>query len=93
MLIGQFVDIEFEVAGIPHIIAILGPNNADLDELARDFTKIVEVCSEMFGGLPYERYAFVFTTLTGGGSPDQVPPLSNTEVLIDLDARIVSTVT
>lgn len=67
MLIGQFADIEFEVEGIPHLIAILGPNNADLDELARDFTKIVQVCSEMFGGLPYERYAFVFTTLTGGG--------------------------
>jgi predicted metalloprotease with PDZ domain len=67
MLIGQFEDIEFEVEGIPHVIAILGPNNADLEELARDFAKIVEVCAEMFGGLPYERYAFVFTTLTGGG--------------------------
>jgi predicted metalloprotease with PDZ domain len=67
MLIGHFDEVEFEVAGIPHLIAILGPHNADLERLRNDFTKIVEVSSELFGGLPYERYAFIFTTLTGGG--------------------------
>jgi predicted metalloprotease with PDZ domain len=67
LLIGNFTDISFEVHGVPHLVAILGPHNADLEQLARDLRKIVEVCSEMFGGLPYERYAFVFTSLTGGG--------------------------
>jgi predicted metalloprotease with PDZ domain len=67
MLIGHFDEIEFEVEGIPHLIAILGPHNADLEQLRDEFTRIVEVCSELFGGLPYDRYAFVFTTLTGGG--------------------------
>jgi predicted metalloprotease with PDZ domain len=67
MLIGHFDEIEFEVEGIPHLIAILGPHNADLERLRDEFTRIIEVCSELFGGLPYERYAFVFTTLTGGG--------------------------
>ncbi len=67
MLIGEFDEIEFEVLGVPHLIAILGPHNADLERLRDDFTGIVEACSELFGGLPYERYAFVFTTLTGGG--------------------------
>lgn len=67
MLIGDFVSTEFYVDGIPHLIAFLGPNNADLEQLRDEFAKIVSVCSEMFGGLPYDRYAFVFTTLTGGG--------------------------
>jgi len=67
MLIGDFTGIEFEVEGIPHLIAILGPHNADLERLRDDFTKIVETCSKLFGGLPYERYAFVFTMLTGDG--------------------------
>jgi len=67
MLIGHFDEIEFEVEGIPHLIIILGPHNADLAQLRDEFTRIVEVCSELFGGLPYDRYAFVFTTLTGGG--------------------------
>ncbi|HSG81218.1 MAG TPA: hypothetical protein VLC48_03135, partial [Gemmatimonadota bacterium] len=67
MLIGQFSDITFAVDGIPHLIAILGPHNADLEQLSRDFAKIVEACAELFGGLPYERYAFVFMTVAGGG--------------------------
>jgi predicted metalloprotease with PDZ domain len=67
MLIGHFDEIEFEVDGIPHLIAILGPHNADLERLRDEFTRIIEECSELFGGLPYDRYAFVFTTLTGGG--------------------------
>ncbi len=67
MLIGDFVSTTFDVDGIPHLIAILGPNNADLARLRDEFAKIVRVCSEMFGGLPYDRYAFIFTTLTGGG--------------------------
>jgi predicted metalloprotease with PDZ domain len=67
MLMGDFTDFEFQVEGVPHVIAILGPHNADLERWRDDFTRIVETCSDLFGGLPYERYAFVFTTLTGGG--------------------------
>ncbi|MGD2152208.1 MAG: PDZ domain-containing protein, partial [Gemmatimonadales bacterium] len=67
MLIGQFDEIEFDVEGIPHLILILGPHNAELAQLRDEFTRIIEVCSDLFGGLPYDRYAFVFTTLTGGG--------------------------
>ncbi len=67
MVIGTFDSISFDVEGVPHLIAILGPNNADLGQLAEDFSKIVRVCSQLFGGLPYPRYAFIFTTLTGGG--------------------------
>ncbi|UCC71765.1 MAG: M61 family metallopeptidase [Gemmatimonadota bacterium] len=67
MLIGHFDEIEFEVGGIPHVILILGPHNADLERWRDDFTQIVETCSQLYGGLPYERYAFVFLTLTRDG--------------------------
>jgi predicted metalloprotease with PDZ domain len=67
MLIGEFTDTTFAIEGIPHVIGILGPHNADLRQLSEDFTKIVEVCSELFGGLPYERYALIYITIAGGG--------------------------
>lgn len=67
MLIGNFTDISFEVEGVPHLIAILGPNNADLERLSEDFAEIIKVCSSLFDGLPYERYAFVFLTQARGG--------------------------
>lgn len=67
MLIGHFSDIGFEALGIPHRILILGPHNADLERMAKDFTLIIEACAELFDGLPYDRYAFVFLTITGGG--------------------------
>jgi predicted metalloprotease with PDZ domain len=67
MLIGEFTDTTFAIEGVPHVIEVLGPNNADLHQLSEDFTKIVEVCSELFGGLPYERYALTYLTVAGGG--------------------------
>ena len=67
MLIGDFDQIAFDVEGVPHVIAILGPNNADLERLSRDFAGIIEASSRLFDGLPYDRYAFIFLTLTGGG--------------------------
>jgi predicted metalloprotease with PDZ domain len=67
MLIGEFTAITFEILDTPHVIAILGPNNADLERLRDDFSTIVETCAEMFGGLPYDRYAFIYMTVVGGG--------------------------
>ncbi|NIR43566.1 MAG: M61 family metallopeptidase [Gemmatimonadetes bacterium] len=67
LLIGRFSDASFDVNGVPHRILILGPHNADFVRLARDLKRMVEVCAELFGGLPYDRYAFVFLTITGGG--------------------------
>ncbi|MFQ5705503.1 MAG: M61 family metallopeptidase [Gemmatimonadales bacterium] len=67
MLIGHFDDVAFEVNGVPHAILILGSNNADLEQLSADFTKIVETDAELFDGLPYDRYALIYMTVTGGG--------------------------
>lgn len=67
MLIGHFSSTTVQVEGIPHVIMILGPHGADLGQLGEDFERIIAVCSAMFGGLPYERYALVFITLTSGG--------------------------
>lgn len=67
MLIGRFDEIEFEVNGVPHVIAFLGQHNADLERLRDDFSRVVSAGAEMFGGLPYDRYAFIYLTITGGG--------------------------
>ncbi|MEO1007004.1 MAG: PDZ domain-containing protein [Planctomycetota bacterium] len=62
----------FVVRGVPHEIVIWGRHEADLEELAVDFAKIVEHQAEMYEGdgpLPYGRYVFqihVGPTLGGG---------------------------
>ncbi|OIP29444.1 MAG: hypothetical protein AUK47_27440 [Deltaproteobacteria bacterium CG2_30_63_29] len=50
----------FEAAGKPHAFLTVGRLGArSLESLCLDAVKIVEVCSEMFGGLPYRHYLFV----------------------------------
>lgn len=50
---------EFEVQGKPHQLAIWGDGNVHPERLLTDFEKIITVESELFGGLPYERYLFL----------------------------------
>ena len=67
MLIGHFDIIEFEVAGVPHFYTILGRHDADREKLVADTKKIIEADLELFGELPYDRYAFTVMTICGGG--------------------------
>jgi len=56
---GMFTLATFEVAGVPHDIAITGRHNADMDRLCRDLKIICEHHVELFGELPeMERYVF-----------------------------------
>lgn len=50
---------EFEVLGKPHQLAIWGDGNVNPERLLTDFQKIITVESELFDGLPYERYLFL----------------------------------
>lgn len=50
---------EFEVMGKPHQLAIWGDGNVNPERLLTDFEKIITVESELFDGLPYERYLFL----------------------------------
>ncbi|HUX06862.1 MAG TPA: PDZ domain-containing protein [Acidobacteriota bacterium] len=67
MMIGNFESVEFEVDGVAHLIAVLGPTDADLEKLSADVKKLVETNRDLFGELPYERYVFAWMTIEHGG--------------------------
>ncbi|MGM0411986.1 MAG: M61 family metallopeptidase [Pseudomonadota bacterium] len=57
----------FEVAGIPHTIAISGQHRADLQRLAEDVQRICEEQVAVFGELPVtERYVFYLHVVGDG---------------------------
>lgn len=58
----------FEVDGIPHLVTFVGEGNADMRRLAADCRKIVEVCRDLFGSLPYRRYIFMLEGWSQAGS-------------------------
>jgi predicted metalloprotease with PDZ domain len=61
--------IELEAGGRPHVLALWGrPDTgaATVDDLVRDLRRIVEHYAGLFGGLPYERYAFLLLLGAGG---------------------------
>jgi predicted metalloprotease with PDZ domain len=64
--IGVHDTLEFEVAGKPHQIVIWGQADYKADELKRDFAKIVEEQTTIFGSAPYQRYLFIIHVGAGG---------------------------
>ncbi len=56
---------EFEVLGAKHELAIMGNQDVDIDWLAGEVRRIVEVEHKFWGELPYDRY--VFMLLVGEG--------------------------
>jgi predicted metalloprotease with PDZ domain len=56
----RFVD--FTVLDIPHRLIFWGDDTVrlDIDRLVRDVTACIVENSRLFGGLPYERYDFIF---------------------------------
>jgi predicted metalloprotease with PDZ domain len=59
----------FEVAGIPHEIAVWSPAGRpqyDREQMPRDFAKIIETQRQIFGELPYSRYVFLIHCYPGG---------------------------
>jgi predicted metalloprotease with PDZ domain len=69
--------VEFAVRGVAHQLALSGPGNYDLDRLAKDLARIVEAEAALFGGLPYDRYAFqVLLTDKGRGGLEHLTSTS-----------------
>ncbi len=68
--IGVHDVIDFEASGKPHQIVIWGEADEKPEELKRDFTKIVEEQTKIFGSSPYERYVFLIHAgaAAGGGT-------------------------
>ena len=64
---GCFTLATFEVAGVPHDIAITGKHSADMDRLCRDLTLICEQHVSLFGELPkMQRYVFQVMAVGSG---------------------------
>lgn len=67
--IGNQDVIEFAAAGIPHTISMFGQASYDKDRLIKDFTKIIEQETAVFGEHPCKHYTFLVHNITnpGGG--------------------------
>ncbi|HUO81520.1 MAG TPA: PDZ domain-containing protein [Gammaproteobacteria bacterium] len=63
---GNFRTGEFEVAGVPHRLAISGRRRADIERLTADLKKLCGHHVRFFGEPPpMDRYLFLVTTLAG----------------------------
>lgn len=49
----------FEVQGVKHTLAIVGPGNYDVPTLKMDTQRIVEEGIKLFGDIPYDHYVFL----------------------------------
>ena len=59
--------LRFEVDGLSHEVAAWGRGNLDPDRLTQDLSRIVAAEAQLFGRLPYERYAFLLMAVEDGG--------------------------
>ena len=57
--IAQLSQTQFEVAGIPHRVAISGRHQTDLLRLSTDLQKICQAQIELFGSAPFGDYLFM----------------------------------
>ena len=65
--IGNQHEIEFQVLGKPHVLGIYGSSNYIDSVLVADFTRIMEAEAAIYGGLPYEHYAYIIHMEEGRG--------------------------
>lgn len=64
--IGEHRTLVWEQEGIPHRYAIWGSGEVYEEQLISDTRRVVSVCSELFGGLPYDRYLFILHVAPDG---------------------------
>ena len=58
--IGEFAEVEFEAAGVPHRLVIAGRHQTDMDRIAADLARLCETQIEFFGRpAPFRRYLFL----------------------------------
>jgi predicted metalloprotease with PDZ domain len=64
--IGNQEILAFEIEGKPHRISIYGGGEFSRERLAADFSRIIEACASMMGGLPYRNFSFLLHFLSDG---------------------------
>ena len=65
--IGNHKEIKFEAAGITHTIAMYGKGNYDEDRIKKDYTRLIEGLTKIFGQNPANNYVFIIHNLENGG--------------------------
>ena len=63
--IGNHRVVMFERKGAKHELAVVSNQTLDVDWLARQIERIVDVEADMFGGVPYDRYVFILHVFPG----------------------------
>ncbi len=58
---------DFTVVGKPHQLVVWGEGNLDPLQTISDIKKVIQVESDIFGGLPYEKYIFLLHLSPSGG--------------------------
>jgi predicted metalloprotease with PDZ domain len=66
-LIGEQEILNFEVQGIPHVIAVENAGAIDPAKFVGDIKRVVEAAVELIGEIPYRHYTFIMMDQGGGG--------------------------
>ncbi|MBL8693316.1 MAG: M61 family metallopeptidase [Planctomycetes bacterium] len=59
--------VDFTYKQIPHTVATLYRNEEEIQQITDVCKRVVEAGDKMFGGLPYDRYTFLFALVPEGG--------------------------
>jgi predicted metalloprotease with PDZ domain len=65
--IGNHDLFEFEAAGIPHIVAMVGEATYDQEKIKADFKRICEAAFKVVGQMPCKKYTFIIHNMSSGG--------------------------
>lgn len=65
--IGNQDIIEFTAQNVKHYVAMVGPGNYDAEKIKKDFTKIVDEATSIFGTHPCKEYTFIVHNVPSGG--------------------------
>lgn len=65
--IGMHSELRFEVAGVPHKVAMVGMNNCQTDKYTADLKKICETMYDIMGTHPCKSYLFIVHHVEEGG--------------------------
>lgn len=65
--IGNHQVFKFEVAGVPHTVALVGKNNCPTDKFKTDLQKICSTMNQIIGKHPCKEYLFIIHHVEEGG--------------------------
>jgi predicted metalloprotease with PDZ domain len=65
--IGNHSEISFDIAGVPHKVAMVGRNNSNAETFKKDITKVCETMYNIIGAHPCKSYLFIVHHVEEGG--------------------------